>query len=88
MYRPPMAPPLIRRAVDVVLGDPQAVADRIEVIFGAQDIAVVCRVDETIVKIEVSTLDLADENLEQNIEAWIEQAAADVAASSRWVERD
>jgi hypothetical protein len=82
-----MPPPLIRRTVDVVLGDPQAVAHRIEAVFDAQKIAAVCRVDDRLVSIDVSTLDLADTNLEENIEAWITQAATDVAASVQWAAR-
>ena len=83
-----MPPPLIRRTIEVLAGRPQAVADRIEAIFDAQNIAAVCRVAGTTIKIEVSTLDLADTNLEENIEAWIEQAAADVAARLQWVSAD
>ena len=83
-----MPPPLIRRTVEVVGGRPQAVADQIEAIFDAQNIAAVCRVAGTTIKIEVSTLDLADTNLEENIEAWVEQAAADVAARLQWVAAD
>ncbi len=81
-----MAPPLIRRTIDVLAGRPQAVADQIEAIFDSQKIAAVCRVAGTTVKLEVSTLDLADKNLEENIEAWVEQAATDVAARIQWVE--
>ena len=76
-----MPPPLIRRTILVVLGDPQQLADRIEVVFGSQDVAVSCHVHEMIVKIEVSTLDLADKDLEETIDAWIAQSATDVAAS-------
>ena len=73
-------PPLIRRTLDVVLGDPQQVAHSIEVLFDAQNVAAVCRVDNTLVAVEISTLDLAEKDLEANMEAWIEKAAANVAA--------
>jgi hypothetical protein len=81
-----MAPPLIRRSIDVVLGDPQQVADRIEVIFASQHVAVVCHIAGSVVKVEISTLDLAEKDLEEHLEAWIEQAAADVAARIQWMQ--
>jgi hypothetical protein len=82
-----MPPPLIRRTVDVMLGDPHVLADRVERVFAEQEIAAVCRVEGTFVHIDVSTLDLAGDNLEESIESWITQAATDVAASVRWAQR-
>ena len=69
-----------------MLGDPQRVVDRIEVVFASQHVAVVCHIADSIVKVEISTLDLADKDLEKNLESWIERAATDVAATVRWVE--
>jgi hypothetical protein len=83
-----MPPPLIRRTVDVTLGSPQELADRIEAVFDAQKVAVVCHVKEPLVKVEISTLDLADKNLEQNIDAWIAEAATDLAAQIRLLDED
>jgi hypothetical protein len=83
-----MAPLLIQRTIAVVVGDPDKVANRIEAVFKMQDVAAVCKVKQTNVKIDVSTLDLEEKDLEERVEAWIEQAAADVAARIRWVEGD
>jgi hypothetical protein len=78
--------PLYRRTIDVVLGDPEQVAQRIEVLLGEQEIAVVCRVSGTIVKLEISTLDLEGDDWGERFDAWIEQAAIDVAARIQWSE--
>jgi hypothetical protein len=81
-----MAPPLIRRSIDVVLGEPQQVAEQIEAVFAAKHVAAVCHVTESVVKVEISTLDLADKDLERNLESWIEKAATDVAATFHWID--
>jgi uncharacterized membrane protein len=77
-------PPLIRRTVDVILGDAEQVARSIEQLFAARRVAAVCRVHDTLVKVEISTLDLDEKDLEAQLDAWVEQAAAEVAATIRW----
>jgi hypothetical protein len=81
-------PPLIRRSIDVVVGNPEQLADQIEAVFASQNVAVVCRVTGSIVKVEISTLDLAEKDLEEHLEGWIEKAAADVAVTIQWMARD
>ncbi len=74
---------LVRQTVDVVLGDPQAVAGRIEVVFAGQGVAASSKLKGTLVRVDISLL---EEYPEESIRASIEQAAADVAASLRWSE--
>ena len=74
---------LVRKAVDVVQGVPQQVADRIETAFGEIGVAAVCKVGETIVRIDVSLL---EDVPEARVLGLIEQSAADVAARIRWVD--
>ena len=81
-----MTRPVLRQAIDVVLGDPQRVADRIEAAFGEHDVAAVCHVEETIVKVDVSTLALESGRAGEHVRAWIEQAAVDVAARIQWLD--
>src|SRR4051794_37427587 len=72
---------LVKKTVDVVLGDPQAVANRIEVVFAAQGVAAVCKRKGSLVRADISLL---DEHSEAAIDASIEAAATDVAARIRW----
>jgi hypothetical protein len=85
-YHRPMPPPVIHREIEVVIGNPTQVARSIEAAFAAQDVAAVCKVDERVVKIDVSTLDLKDEHLDERTEALIDQAASDVVATIEWRE--
>jgi hypothetical protein len=81
-----MPAPVIQRVIEVVIGDPEQVARSIEAAFAGQDVAAVCEVDERLVKIDVSTLDLEDEHLDERIDALIDQAASDVMATIEWPE--
>ena len=84
MYARRMDQPLIRRKIAVLLGDPQAVADRVEFVFGEAGVAAHCKVTDGVVSIDVSTLGFADVNGGERVDSWIEQAAADVAARIEW----
>jgi hypothetical protein len=72
---------LVKKTVDVVLGEPQAVADRIEVVFAEQGVAAVCKRKGSLVRADISLL---EERPEDSLEVSIEQAATDVAARVRW----
>jgi hypothetical protein len=71
---------LVKKTVDVVLGDPRAVAERIEVVLAGQGVAASSKLKGSLVHVEISLL---EDYPEESIQASIEQAAADVAASIR-----
>jgi hypothetical protein len=79
-----MPRPVIQREIDVVVGNPERVARSIEAAFAVQGVAAVCKVDNRLVKVDVSTLDLEDEHLDERTDALIDQAASDVAAVIEW----
>jgi hypothetical protein len=76
---------LVKKTVDVVLGEPQAVADRIEIVFAEQGVAAVCKRKGSLVRADISLL---EEFPEDGIDASIQQAATDVAARIRWSHED